>query len=160
MNCFTLALHNHFFWFLLELFFFFVCVVQNWDDLFTHRCTLYTDNYGNLITIVVRSCILWRYGYHQRENTGSCLFTEVKPCWTGLISGWVTISMKYPVLYSLGSQAGVVDINHAFHLYYNVVCVSSFSRSQPDFKGFLRALQFPPSAKLTPSVIQYAGPHW
>ena len=37
---------------------------------------------------------LWRlwYGYHQRENTGSRLFTEVKPCWTGLISGWVTKS--------------------------------------------------------------------
>ena len=35
------------------------------------------------------------YGYHQRENTGSRLFTEVKPCWTGLISGWVTISIKY-----------------------------------------------------------------
>ena len=34
-----------------------------------------------------------RYGYHQRENTGSRLFTEVKPCWTGLISGWVTISI-------------------------------------------------------------------
>ena len=83
-----------------------------------------------------------RYGYHQRENTGSRLFTEVKPCWTGLISGWVTISIKYPVLYSLGSQAGVVDINHAFHLYYNVVCGSSFSRSQPDFEGFLRALRF------------------
>ena len=31
------------------------------------------------------------YGYHQRENTGSRLFTAVKPCWTGLISGWVTI---------------------------------------------------------------------
>ena len=31
------------------------------------------------------------YGCHQRENTGSRLFTEVKPCWTGLISGWVTI---------------------------------------------------------------------
>ena len=76
---------------------------------------------------------LVRYGYHQRENTGSRLFTEVKPCWTGLISGWVTISIKYPVLYSLGSHAGVVDINHAFHLYYNVVCGSSFSRSQPDF---------------------------
>ena len=92
-----------------------------------------------------------RYGYHQRENTGSCRFTEVKPCWTGLISGWVTISIKYPVLYSLGSQAGVVDINHAFHLYYcNVVCGLSFSRSQPDFEGFLRALRFPPSAKLTP----------
>ena len=100
-----------------------------------------------------------RYGYHQRENTGSRLFTEVKPCWTGLISGWVTISIKYPVLYSLRSQAGVVDINHAFHLYYNVVCGSSFSRSPPDFEGFLRALRFPPSAKLTPTLIQYAGPH-
>ena len=32
-----------------------------------------------------------RYGYHQMENTGSRLFTEVKACWTGLISGWVTI---------------------------------------------------------------------
>ena len=93
---------------------------------------------------------LW-YGYHQRENTGSRLFTEVKPCWTGLISGWVTISIKYPVLYSLGSQAGVVDINHAIHLYYyNVVCGLSFSRSQPDFEGFLRALRFPPFTKLTP----------
>ena len=59
-----------------------------------------------------------RYGYHQRENTSSCLFTEVKPSWTGLITGWVTIQIKYPVLYSLGSQAGVVDINYAFHLYY------------------------------------------
>ena len=88
------------------------------------------------------------YGYHQRENTGSRLFTDVKPCWTGLISGWVTISIKYPVLYSLESQAGVVDINHAFHLYYNVVCGSSFSRSPPDFEGFLRALRFPPSAKI------------
>ena len=60
------------------------------------------------------------------------------------------------MLYSLGSQASVVDMNHAFHLYYNVVCGSSFRRSQPDFEGFLRALQFPPSAKLTPSLIQYA----
>ena len=32
-----------------------------------------------------------RYGYHRMENTGSRLFTEVKPCWTGMISGWVTI---------------------------------------------------------------------
>ena len=40
-----------------------------------------------------------------------------------------------------------------FHLYYNVVCGSSFSRSQPDFEGFLRALRFPPSAKLTPPSI-------
>ena len=28
------------------------------------------------------------------------------PCWTGLISGWETTLIKYPVLYSLGSQAG------------------------------------------------------
>ena len=58
------------------------------------------------------------------------------------------------------SQAGIVDINHASHLYYNVVCGSSFSRSQSDFEGLPRALRFPPSAKLTPSLIQYAGPHW
>ena len=108
------------------------------------------DSSGNLLTM---------FGYPQRENTGSRLLTESKPCWTGLISGWVTISIKYPVLYSLRSQAGVVDINHAFHLYYNVVCGSSFSRSQPDFEGFLRALRFPPSSKLTPSFIQYSGPH-
>ena len=55
------------------------------------------------------------------------------------------------MLYSLGCQAGVVDINHAFHLYYNVVCGLSFSQSQPDFEGFLRALRFSPSAKLTPT---------
>ena len=103
--------------------------------------------------------LIVRYGYHQRKNTGCRLFTEVKPCWTGLISGWVTISIKYPVLYSLGSQADVVDINHAFHLYYNVVCGLSFSRSQPDFEDFLRALRFPPSAKLTLSLTQYAEPH-
>ena len=84
---------------------------------------------------------------------------RIKPCWTGLISGWVTISIKYPVLYSLGSQAGVVDINHTFHLYYNVVCGLRFSRSNPEYESFLRVLRFPPLAKLTPSLIQYAGPH-
>ena len=26
-----------------------------------------------------------------RENTGSRLFTEVKPCWMGWMSGWMTI---------------------------------------------------------------------
>ena len=57
------------------------------------------------------------------------------------------------MLYSLGSQAGAVDINHVFHLYYNVVCGLSFTRSQPDFNGFLRALRFSPSSKLTPSLI-------
>ena len=37
----------------------------------------------------------------------------------------------------------------------NVVCGSSFSRSEPDFEGFLRALRFPPSSKLTPSLFQF-----
>ena len=56
----------------------------------------------------------------------------------------------------MGSQAGVVDINHAFLLYYkNVVCGLSFSRSQPDFEGFLQVLRFPPSSKLTPSLFQF-----
>ena len=46
-----------------------------------------------------------------------------------------------------------MDINHAFHLYYNVVCGSSFSRSQPGTPvSSLRK-------KLAPSLIQYAGPH-
>ena len=56
------------------------------------------------------------------------------------------------MLYSLGSQASIVDTNHAFHPYHNVVCGLSFSRSQPDFEGFLWALRFPPSSKLTPSL--------
>ena len=38
----------------------------------------------------------------------------------------------------------------------NVVCGFSFSRSQPDFKDFLRALWFPPSSKSTPSLIHLA----
>ena len=62
----------------------------------------------------------------EEENTGSRVLTEVKPCWTGLISGWVTILMKYPVLYSLGSQAGAVDINHAFTS-TTVLCVDRVS---------------------------------
>ena len=36
------------------------------------------------------------------------------------------------------------------HLYYKVVCGLSFSRSQPDFKGFLQALRIPSSSKSTP----------
>jgi len=64
------------------------------------------------------SVVLTQYGFFtctKGENTGSRLFTEVKPCWTGLISGWVTIYIKYPMLYSLGSQNGEVIINYAVH---------------------------------------------
>ena len=69
-----------------------------------------------------------------------------------------TIVILLYISYSfLGSQAGIVDIKHAFHLYYkiNVVCGLSFSWSQPDFEGFLRALRFPPSSKLTASLFQF-----
>ena len=55
----------------------------------------------------------------------------------------------------VGSQAGVVDINYAFHLCYKFVCGLTFSRSLPDFEGFLPALRFPPSSKLTPSSFQF-----
>ena len=38
----------------------------------------------------------------------------------------------------------------------HVVCGLSFSRSQPDFEGFLRAPRFPPSSKSTPCLIHLA----
>ena len=61
-------------------------VCCNWNSRGARQVKVY-------LRIVSENCsslTLW-YGYHQRENTGSRLFTEVKPCWTGLISGWVTI---------------------------------------------------------------------
>ena len=43
----------------------------------------------------------------------------IKLCWTGLLSGWVTLwIISLCCTSSFGSQAGVADINHAFHLYY------------------------------------------
>ena len=55
------------------------------------------------------------------------------------------------------SQAGVVKTSITpFTSTTNVVCGLSFSRSQPDFKGFLRALRFPPSTKSTPSLFHLA----
>ena len=86
------------------------------------------------------------YGYHQRENTSSHLFTEVKPCWIKLS----------PVLYSTGSQAGVVDINHAFHLYYKCCMWIEFQSISTWPHGFSpRTLVSSPS-KLTPSLIHLA----
>ena len=79
--------------------------------------------------------LLWS-GYHQRENTGSRLFTEVKPCWIGLISERVTIYIKDPVLYSTGGQAGVVDINHAFLLYYKCCMWIEFRSILTWLRGF------------------------
>ena len=96
------------------------------------------------------------YGFHQRENTGSRLFTAVKPCWTELISRWVTICINYPVLYFFGSQAGVFETSTPSTSTSNVVCGLSFSRSQPDLEGFLRTLGFPSSAKSTPCLVHLA----
>ena len=58
----------------------------------------------------------------------------------------------------LGSQAGVVDINHAFHLYYKItlyvdwvsVDLNLTSRISSGHSGFL-----PPQKKLTPSLFQF-----
>ena len=73
----------------------------------------------NILEIFVRG------GYHNFATSlviSACVaITKGKtlvPVCTGLISGWVTIWIKYPVPYFLGSRAGVVNINHAFHLHY------------------------------------------
>ena len=80
--------------------------------------------------------VLPQNGFYQRENTGSLLFTEVKPCWTGLFSGWVTSWIKYPVLYVLRSQAGVISINYAFHLYYKCCMWIEFQSISTWLRGF------------------------
>ena len=54
----------------------------------------------------------------SQGKTGSRLFTEVKALLDG-VDIWMSDHLdNLPVLYSLGSQAGVVDINHTFHRYY------------------------------------------
>ena len=85
-----------------------------------------------------------------KGNTGSRLFTKVEPYWTGLISGWVTtwiISLCCtPWEVKLAVWTSITPSTSAT----NVVCGLIFSRSQPDFEGFFRALRFPPSLKSTP----------
>ena len=75
-----------------------------------------------------------RYGYHQRENLlrYDCQQRENTGfrMFTEVKPGWTGLIFGWVT-----------------------------SRSQPDLEGFLRALWFPPPAKLTPSLIQYAGPH-
>ena len=91
-----------------------------------------------------RKMYLWifnLYGYHQRTKHWFPPVHQVKPCWTGLLSGWVTIWIKYPVLYFLGSQAGVVNINHVFYLYYKY-CMWI------EFQSISTWLRFPPSTKI------------
>ena len=59
------------------------------------------------------------------QNGFEDLGETVKLCWTGLISGWVTIWK------SITPSTSTT----------NVVCGLSFSRSEPDFEGSLRALR-------------------
>ena len=65
----------------------------------------------------VQSNIVWSrllrawYGYHQRENTGSRLFTEVKLCWTGLSSITENVDFKAEFTLSISSvKVGFTDI--------------------------------------------------
>ena len=98
--------------------------------------------------IVERDDTRWqcRYSYHQRENTDSRLFTEVKAL-LDVDDIWMGDHLdKIPCAALLG-KSGWPSTSTA-----NVVCGLSFSRSQPDFGGFLRALWFPPSSKLTSSI--------
>ena len=93
----------------------------------------------------------WRYGYHHRENTGSRLFTDGFDIWIG------DHLDKIPCAVLLGKSGW--RSGHQSRLPPLLQCCMCVSRSQPDIEGFLRALRFPPSAKLAPSLIQYAGPH-
>ena len=91
----------------------------------------------------------YRVRLAPKGNTRSRLFTDVKPCWTGLISGWVTFWIDF---LSCTPWTSVTPSTSTT----NVVCGLSFSRSQPDFEGFLRALRFPLSSNSTPSLIHLA----
>ena len=71
------------------------------------------------------------------------------------MEGVIEVEVEGMIPPLLGSQAGVADINHAFYLYYNVACGLSFSRSQPDFEGFLRALRFPPRSPIKVALLNW-----
>ena len=66
------------------------------------------------------------------------LFTEGKPCWTGLVPGWETIWISL-----LGNQAGVVDISHGFHLYHKCCMRIDFQ----SISTWLR--RFPPGTQIS-----------
>ena len=88
-----------------------------------------------------------------KVNTGPRLFTEVKPCCTGLVSGRVTIWILFLCCTPWTPITPSTSIT-------NVVCGLSFSRSQPDFDGSLLLLRSPPSSKSTPSLVHLAVVVW
>ena len=98
------------------------------------------------------------HGLHQRETPVPVSVSEVKPCGTGLITVWVAFWVFSHAVLLAGSEAGVVVINHASHLYCKCcMWAEFFSWSQPDFQGFRRVLRFPPSSKSTHSVLASCG---
>ena len=69
------------------------------------------------------------------------------------IRGLNTVDFLRRLLQGLLSKCGKPGWRSGHQLRFppllqNVVCGLSFSRSQPDFEGFLRALLFPPSSKI------------
>lgn len=82
------------------------------------------DFYWRKVTLVC-----WKNGIHCFY-----LFTDVKPCWKGLITRWVTIWEITPICIPWR-----VDAYNASHLPYMViVCGEGFSPSQPTPRVFLR----------------------
>ena len=92
---------------------------------------------------------------HQKPRIDWCHLScfvvssiTVKPCWMGLKSRWVTIWIISlcctPWEVRLAKWTSITPSTSTT----NVVCGLSFSRSQPDFEGFRRALRFPPCSKL------------
>ena len=67
-----------------------------------------------------RRPLLNLWGFTWREDTGSLLFSEVKPCWKGLKIGWVTI-LKYPALFPWGVEVTKWSSIRFFHQSHNTV---------------------------------------
>ena len=77
------------------------------------------------------------HGLHQRETP---VPVSVQPCGTGLIIGWVTVREISRAVLLAGSEAGVVVINHASHLYCKCCMWAEFSvdlnRTSRVFAGY------------------------
>ena len=83
-----------------------------------------------------------------RENGSSHFVIEVKSCWAGFVSGWVTI------LVFLCCMPGEERLVLCFTLApptSAIVCGLSFSQSHPDMGFFLWVLWFFSLSKSTPS---------
>ena len=77
------------------------------------------------------------YSLHQRELIPVCS-PKLSPVGWRLITGWVTITGKIPILFPLQSEAGGTFINYASYLYMQVRCAPE------DNTLILRVLQFSP----------------